>query len=60
MERHKNRWMVECDDELEFYRTREAAREAARQINRHPANRDVRRFGGYNNVDGVARVIDTW
>lgn len=52
------RWLVICDDEREEHNTRSQARKAAAEINRHPANRDIRRHGGYRNVDGVARVID--
>ena len=54
------RWAVECDDERWSFKTRREAREYARHINRHPANQDIRRFGPYASVDGVARVVDRW
>ena len=54
------RWMVVCDDERRRFRTRAAARDWARGENAHPSNVDVRRFGPYRNVDGVARILDLW
>ena len=49
-------WVVVCDGEQRWFGTRSAARKDARATNRHPGNRDVRRFGPYANCDGVARV----
>lgn len=58
MEKSERRWLVICDGERDAFASRSQARAAARRINRHPANVDIRRYGGYRNVDGVARVID--
>lgn len=52
------RWLVVCDDEARSYKTRSAAKEAARSLQGHPANANIRAFGPYKNVDGEARVID--
>jgi hypothetical protein len=54
------RWVVECDGEMWEYRTREEAREQQRRVNGHPANSNIRKFGPYANVDGIARIIDRW
>lgn len=54
----KNRWLVVCDDELESFSTRAKARAAAGRISGHPANANIRLFGPYLNVDGIAQVID--
>ena len=58
------RWGVVCDDERWVFSTRARAREWAARVNRHPANANIRMFGPYRNVDGVARLVDlrweTW
>ncbi|MBX6334668.1 hypothetical protein IRY61_05020 [Candidatus Saccharibacteria bacterium] len=54
----RHRWLVVCDDYMKSHPTRKAAREDARRLNDHPSNEDIRRFGPYLNVTGIARVID--
>lgn len=51
-----NKWAVYCDDEKYFFTTRAKARELAKKLNSHPANTNIRKFGPYKNVTGVARV----
>ena len=53
-----HRWLVECDDEHKSFSSRSAAREYAARLANHPANVNIRRFGPYKNVDGIARIID--
>lgn len=50
-------WKVICDDECWTFNTRDQARAWARKINNHPANANIRAFGPYSNVDGIARVV---
>lgn len=53
-----NRWAVVIDGQVSTFASRARAREAAGRHSRHPANVDIRRFGGYRNADGRARVHD--
>jgi len=50
------RWVVTCDDEREYYRTRAEARARARAWRRHPSVMNIRMFGPYRNATGIVRV----
>jgi hypothetical protein len=52
------RWLVICDDEMSNFQTREQAKSYANWLNRHPSNSNIRVYGPYKNVKGVASVID--
>lgn len=54
----QKRWAVHCDGEYWLFHTRAEAREQQRWLSRHPSNVNIRRFGPYQNADGVAEVID--
>ena len=57
-EYYRNRWLVECDDERASFSTRAKARAYAVRLSGHPANANIRLFGPYSNVDGIAQVVD--
>lgn len=58
MARYKLRWLVDCDGDISTFASRAAAREHQAWLNRHPGNVDIRNFGPYTNVDGIARLVD--
>ena len=55
---YQHRWLVECDGERASFPTRAKARAYAVSRSGHPANANIRLFGPYTNVDGIAQVND--